>query len=809
VKMADYELPSEFDAIVLGTGLTESIVAAALSRIGKKVLHLDRNQYYGSQWATFSFHDLLEWIENYQEDRNEDIDASATAYEGSDLLPVPSHDRSISNIVVRSFIRDENQLANERSHIGTQDAVGTIATNKNAENVDRAVQETGENTTHPVKQECSQLATKIFENLSSEDTVKSREKSGVASTNSDSPLDVEEVNQNSGKSIELTEDELSQQLSEESYQQKSDELIEHVTEAVSKQMSDEIFQLTADDVSQQISVETSEQLPDNASGLRTVVSQEVTGLGDSSATKAGIPLNTLPDTEVDNSESEEKLSVPCHEPPQATLRLVAQSKIASHADDVSTADFKCLSRKFNLDIAPKLLFARGSLIELLINANISHYSEFRTAERILTLKDNEISHVPCSRADVFSSDTVTVMEKRVLMKFLSLCINYKESPQEYNAFAGKPFVDFLSHKKLSKNLQHFVVHAISMVEEDVDTLIGLQEAQRFMTSLGRFSNSPFVWTTYGVAELPQSFCRMSAVFGGTYCLNRSARILKVTKENNEFNGIICSENQEISAKYIVMECSYVPRLYSYAPKYYISRAILITDGSLKKSDDEQVTLLTVPPGNGIKRSVRVIEIGPTSMACPVGLYVVHLTTTGDETAEGNLQPVIDLLFDKKNIEGSLKPRLLWCVFFNQVGREFERSANLPKNVFVTKLPGESLGYEGSVIEARRIFDEISPNSEFLPAVPNPEDIIWDDTSKELKPAGGIEMEQDDTALDDRHDGEADTRENSLENADALGEESGKEVVDEAAGSNDMHDAAREVDVAISQGNRDTHETSNE
>ena len=71
------------------------------------------------------------------------------------------------------------------------------------------------------------------------------------------------------------------------------------------------------------------------------------------------------------------------------------------------------------------------------------------------------------------------------------------------------------------------------------------------------------------------------------------------------------------------------------------------------------------------------------------------------------------------------------------------------------------------------------------------------------------MEQEDTALDDIHDGEADTRENSLENADALGEESGKEVVDEVAGSNDIHDAAREVDVAISQGNRDTHETSNE
>jgi RAB protein geranylgeranyltransferase component A len=38
--MAD--LPRNYDIIIVGTGLTESILAAALSRIGKVVLHIDR-----------------------------------------------------------------------------------------------------------------------------------------------------------------------------------------------------------------------------------------------------------------------------------------------------------------------------------------------------------------------------------------------------------------------------------------------------------------------------------------------------------------------------------------------------------------------------------------------------------------------------------------------------------------------------------------------------------------------------------------------------------------------------------------------
>lgn len=40
--------------------MTESIVAAAASRIGKQVLHIDSNDHYGGQWASFN----LECIQN-------------------------------------------------------------------------------------------------------------------------------------------------------------------------------------------------------------------------------------------------------------------------------------------------------------------------------------------------------------------------------------------------------------------------------------------------------------------------------------------------------------------------------------------------------------------------------------------------------------------------------------------------------------------------------------------------------------------------------------------------------------------------
>lgn len=48
------KLPEYADVVVLGTGLPEALLAAACGRAGLSVLHLDRNQYYGGDWSSFT-----------------------------------------------------------------------------------------------------------------------------------------------------------------------------------------------------------------------------------------------------------------------------------------------------------------------------------------------------------------------------------------------------------------------------------------------------------------------------------------------------------------------------------------------------------------------------------------------------------------------------------------------------------------------------------------------------------------------------------------------------------------------------------
>jgi Rab GDP dissociation inhibitor len=48
-----------YDCIILGTGLKECILSGVLSVEGKKVLHIDRNGYYGGESASLNLNQVF------------------------------------------------------------------------------------------------------------------------------------------------------------------------------------------------------------------------------------------------------------------------------------------------------------------------------------------------------------------------------------------------------------------------------------------------------------------------------------------------------------------------------------------------------------------------------------------------------------------------------------------------------------------------------------------------------------------------------------------------------------------------------
>ena len=88
----------EYDVIVCGTGLVQSIVASALARAGKSVLHCDGASQYGELDAVWSLPYLKEElpVQIINNEENEEVPGDIEDEEPSKLLPLAARGASVS-----------------------------------------------------------------------------------------------------------------------------------------------------------------------------------------------------------------------------------------------------------------------------------------------------------------------------------------------------------------------------------------------------------------------------------------------------------------------------------------------------------------------------------------------------------------------------------------------------------------------------------------------------------------------------------------------------------------------------------------
>lgn len=90
--------PVSFDLIIVGTGLSESIIAAAASAVGKTILHLDPNSFYGSHFASLS----LEEITSYLNSPPKSITAAASSSDS---------DYTVINLIQQPLLSDAELIS--------------------------------------------------------------------------------------------------------------------------------------------------------------------------------------------------------------------------------------------------------------------------------------------------------------------------------------------------------------------------------------------------------------------------------------------------------------------------------------------------------------------------------------------------------------------------------------------------------------------------------------------------------------------------------------------------------------------------
>lgn len=72
--------------------------------------------------------------------------------------------------------------------------------------------------------------------------------------------------------------------------------------------------------------------------------------------------------------------------------------------------------------------------------------------------------------------------------------------------------------------------------------------------MARYGKSPYIYPLYGLGELPQSFARLSAIYGGTYMLDKPIDEI-VTDADGKFVGVR-SGSETVKAKQVIGDPSY-------------------------------------------------------------------------------------------------------------------------------------------------------------------------------------------------------------------------------------------------------------
>jgi len=72
--------------------------------------------------------------------------------------------------------------------------------------------------------------------------------------------------------------------------------------------------------------------------------------------------------------------------------------------------------------------------------------------------------------------------------------------------------------------------------------------------MARYGKSPYIYPLYGLGELPQSFARLSAIYGGTYMLDKPIEAI-VTDNDGNFVGVT-SVGETVKAKQVIGDPSY-------------------------------------------------------------------------------------------------------------------------------------------------------------------------------------------------------------------------------------------------------------
>jgi len=305
------------------------------------------------------------------------------------------------------------------------------------------------------------------------------------------------------------------------------------------------------------------------------------------------------------------------------------------------------SRDYNVDLIPKFLMSCGTLVQILVKTDVTRYLEFKAVDSSFVVNQGKVYKVPSTGAEALKSSLMGILEKRRCQKFLEYVGEWEEeNPKTHQGMDLKKntIKEVFDYFGLKPDTIDFIGHAMALRDNDsylnTPALDTVNRIRLYGESVLRYGNSPYIYPLYGLAEMPQGFARLSAIYGGTYMLNKPVE--KIVFDNGKVVGVK-SEGEVAKCKFVIGDPSYFPDKVKKVGQ--VASCICILSQPVPGTNNAESAQIIIPQKE-VKRKydIYISVVSYAHNVAPKGRWIALVSTQVEtDKPEAELQAGINLL----------------------------------------------------------------------------------------------------------------------------------------------------------------------